>query len=247
MKLRYSTQDKTDLNVCVVGLGSMGFGLASSLLRSGFAVSGFDLKRDVVARFVALGGQGCRKSGRGGGAVEFLFPYDFDAAGISDALQRNNLTLALFNLPPGNWLAGERGLAALSGRRADFRASVTNAMQYAAEIGVGRLHVMSGLAPRNDPAARECYRDFLAYVCDLAGQARLDVLIEPINLRDMPGYFLNDFNYAAELIAELGLANLKLQFEVDESTGRNIAHPADAGRKAFIYQRNPYEAPDRPG
>lgn len=147
-------------------------------------------------------------------AVEYLFPYEFDVSQIALSLQQNRLTQALFNLPPGNWQAGERGLAALPGRKADFRDSVATALRYAAATGVGRVHVMSGIARRDDSAACACYRDSVAYLCDQAGQAGLDVLIEPINARDMPGYFLNDFNYAADLIADLGAANLKLQFDI---------------------------------
>lgn len=147
-------------------------------------------------------------------AVEYLFPYDFDMSQISLSLQENHLTQALFNLPPGNWQAGDRGLAALPDRQIEFRESVMTALQYAAITGVGRLHVMSGIARRDDSAACTSYRESLAYFCDRAGQAGLDVLIEPINSRDMPGYFLNDFNYAADLIAELGFPNLKLQFDI---------------------------------
>lgn len=147
-------------------------------------------------------------------AVEFLFPYAFDAALIAGALEEHGLTQALFNLPPGDWEAGERGLAALPDRRDDFRASVATALAYAAATGVGRLHVMSGLAPRRDAAAAATYRSSLAYLCDRAGERGLDVVIEPINPRDMPGYFLDDFDYAADLIAELGFANLKLQFDI---------------------------------
>ncbi len=147
-------------------------------------------------------------------AVEYLFPYDFDMSEIAMALQENHLTQALFNLPPGTWQAGERGLAALPSRQADFRQSVTTALSYAEATGVGRLHMMSGIARRDDAAACASYRESLAYLSDQAGQAGLDVLIEPINSRDMPGYFLNDFYYAAELIADLGYANLKLQFDI---------------------------------
>lgn len=147
-------------------------------------------------------------------AVEFLFPYDFDAAVIAQALQDNGLTQALFNLPPGNWAAGERGLAALSDRRGDFRASVKTALTYAAATKVGRVHVMSGIADRKDPTAAATYRGSLSYLADQAGKNDLDVVIEPINARDMPGYFLNDFRYAADLIADLGLSNLKLQFDI---------------------------------
>ena len=147
-------------------------------------------------------------------AVEYLFPYDFEMSQIARSLRDNHLTQALFNLPPGDWAAGDRGLAALPGRKREFRDSVATALRYAGATGVGRLHVMSGIARRDDPQAGACYRESLAYLCDQAGQAGLDVLIEPINARDMPGYFLNDFNYAADLIADLGLANLKLQFDI---------------------------------
>lgn len=147
-------------------------------------------------------------------AVEYLFPYDFDMSQIALSLRENHLKQALFNLPPGDWKAGERGLAALPDRKTEFRDSVTTALRYAGATGVGRVHVMSGIARRDDAAARACYRGSVAYLCDQAGQAGLDVLIEPINARDMPGYFLNDFNYAADLIADLGAANLKLQFDI---------------------------------
>lgn len=147
-------------------------------------------------------------------AVEYLFPYAFDAGEISGALQANGLTQALFNLPPGDWEAGDRGLAALPDRQEEFRASVKTALTYAAATKVGRVHMMSGLADSSDGAAQKAYRESLAYLCDTAGAEGLDVLIEPINGRDMPGYFLNDFNRAGDIIADLGASNLKLQFDI---------------------------------
>ena len=147
-------------------------------------------------------------------AVEFLFPYAHPPQEIAAQLQAHGLTQALINLAPGDWDAGDRGLAALPDRRAEFRASVATALTYAAATGVGRVHVMSGRANRADPSAVAAYRDALADLCDRAGAAGLDVLIEPINARDMPGYFLNDFRFAADLIADLGLPNLKLQFDI---------------------------------
>lgn len=147
-------------------------------------------------------------------AVEFLFPYDFEPDVIRARLDAAGLTQALFNLPPGNWAGGERGLAALPGREGEFRQSVETALRYARATGVGRLHVMSGLADRSDAKARATYRSSLAYACDKVGAAGLDVLIEPINPRDMPGYFLNDFNFAADLITDMGRPNLKLQFDI---------------------------------
>ncbi len=147
-------------------------------------------------------------------AVEYLFPYEFAAADIAERLRSFGLSQALFNLPPGDWAAGERGLAALPGRKDDYRASVATALEYAAATGVQRLHVMSGLANRSDAAAVEAYRQALHYACDKAGEAGLDIVIEPINSRDMPGYFLNDFHFATDLIADLDRKNLKLQFDI---------------------------------
>ncbi len=147
-------------------------------------------------------------------AVEYLFPYDHEPSEVAEALSKNGLTQALFNLPPGDWAAGERGLAALPGRGADFRSSVATALLYAQATGVRRLHMMAGLADRSDPGAATAYRQALSYACEHAGQAGLDIVIEPINKRDMPGYYLNDFNQAADLIAELSLPNLKLQFDI---------------------------------
>lgn len=147
-------------------------------------------------------------------AVEYLFPYDHPPEVIAAELQDHGLTQALFNLPPGDWSAGERGLAALPSRSADCLASVEQAMPYARATGVGRLHLMSGLADRNDAEACAAYRKALIHAAARLADHGLDLLIEPINPRDMPGYFLNDFAFAADLIAELGLPNLKLQFDI---------------------------------
>lgn len=147
-------------------------------------------------------------------AVEFLFPYEYAPGLIAEALAKHGLTQALFNLPPGDWAAGERGMAALPERSEEFRASVATALDYARATGVGRMHVMSGLAEPMDGAARRCYAGSLDYLCDQAGAAGVDVLIEPINRRDMPGYFMCGFDQAIEVIATLGHTNLKLQYDV---------------------------------
>lgn len=146
-------------------------------------------------------------------AVEVLFPYDHDPDEIGACLRANGLTLALFNLPPGDWTAGERGLAALTGREAEFRASVPLALRHAKATGAKRLHVMAGLAAPDCPDADRAYRDSLRFLCAAAPEG-VTILIEPINPRDMPGYHLCDFNRAADLIAELALPNLRLQFDI---------------------------------
>jgi len=147
-------------------------------------------------------------------AVEFLFPYEHEAQKIATLLQEHGLQQALFNLPPGDWAAGERGLAALPGRQAEFRASVRTAVDYAAVIGCPTLHVMAGLADAENPAAQRSYRDAIAYAADLAAESGIVVTIEPINSRDMPGYFLADFTRAVDVINQLDRPNLKLQYDI---------------------------------
>jgi hydroxypyruvate isomerase len=158
-------------------------------------------------RFAAAADAGFR-------AVEYLFPYDHAPADIARRLQRHGLTQALFNLPPGDWAAGERGLAALPGRLAAVEQGLDLALPYAEATGVKRLHLMAGIAGRDDPAAVAAYRAAVARVAErLAGQG-IQLLIEPINRRSMPGYFLDDFGFAEDLIATLGLPNLGLQFDI---------------------------------
>ncbi|MBB2971659.1 2-oxo-tetronate isomerase [Mesorhizobium sp. RMAD-H1] len=147
-------------------------------------------------------------------AVEYLFPYDFPAELIAEKLSQAGLKQALFNLPPGDWAKGERGLAALPERRQEFRQSVKKALDYGRVIGTPLLHMMAGIASPGDQAARTAYRDAVAFAADAAGTEGIGLVIEPINGRDMPGYFLNDFDQAAEIITDLGHPNLKLQFDI---------------------------------
>jgi hydroxypyruvate isomerase len=162
---------------------------------------------DFLDRFAAAADAGFS-------AVEYLFPYAFSADDIADRLSRHGLTQALFNLPPGNWDAGERGLASNPDRVQDFRASVETALPYAAATGVKRLHMMSGYGSRADAKALDAYKNAIRFACEKAAPLGIDILIEPINGRDMPGYFLNDFAFASDLITGMGLPNLKLQYDI---------------------------------
>ncbi|MCZ8098119.1 MAG: 2-oxo-tetronate isomerase [Alsobacter sp.] len=146
-------------------------------------------------------------------AVEFLFPYDHDPDAIGARLQKHGLTQALFNLPPGDFSAGERGIAAIAGREEEFRASVARAEPYVAATGVKRVHVMAGLVPR-DPASVAVYRGNIVHAAERLARLGVQVMLEPINGRDIPGYFLNDFGFAATFIRELGLDTVRLQFDV---------------------------------
>lgn len=147
-------------------------------------------------------------------AVEFLFPYDFPADDVGERLHRYGLTQALFNLPPGNWEAGERGFAARPDHFEDLKASVQKALPYAAATGVKRLHMMAGIADRRDEKNVNSFRRAVAWTAEALGTQNIDLVIEPINARDVPGYFLNDFGFALDLIRDMKLPNLKLQFDI---------------------------------
>lgn len=153
-----------------------------------------------------------RARAAGFAAVEYLFPYEFAPGDIARRLRDNGLTQALFNLPPGDWAAGERGLACQPESYDAVMAGVEQAASYIAATGVGRVHLMAGLGDRRDGAARAAYERAVAAVA--ARLAPVDVLIEPINPRDMKGYFLDDFRYAADVIGRIGAPNLKLQFDI---------------------------------
>jgi 2-dehydrotetronate isomerase len=147
-------------------------------------------------------------------AVEFLFPYEFSADEIGARLKAHQLTQALFNLYPGDWAGGERGMAALPGREEDFMASLALARPYVAATGVKRLHLMAGIIPRSDAAALARYKDAIARAAATFGPLGVDILLEPLNSRDMPGYLLDSYDFAADLVTGLGLPNVKLQFDI---------------------------------
>ncbi len=149
-------------------------------------------------------------------AVEFLFPYAFEPEQIAARLQRYDLELVLHNLPAGDWAAGERGLACDPRRSTEFQEGVALAIDYARELGVPRLHCLAGKLPPN--VTRE--RAHAAYVANLRHAAAqcaahgIDLLIEPLNDRDVPGYFLTGTRQAAAVIEEAGAPNLYLQYDI---------------------------------
>ncbi|NNM57221.1 2-oxo-tetronate isomerase [Acidocella sp.] len=147
-------------------------------------------------------------------AVEYLFPYDHPPEAIAARLQRHRLTQALFNMPPGDWAAGERGIAALPGRLEELKASVQTALVYAQATGAKRLHLMAGIANRDNLEAAASYETAVTYAAEQLAEHGIELLLEPINARSMPGYFLNDYPYAEALIQQLGLRTLRLQFDI---------------------------------
>lgn len=148
-------------------------------------------------------------------AIEFLFPYDHAAEAIAAQLHAYALKNVLFNMPPGDWSAGERGIAALPGRTDEFRAGVDTAIAYAKALGTPNLHAMAGRAPATLDSAI-CHATFvenLKYAAARCAQHGLDVLIEPINQRDMPGYFLTHQAQAHAILEEVGAPNLAIQMD----------------------------------
>jgi hydroxypyruvate isomerase len=161
-------------------------------------------------------------------AVEFLFPYDFDAADLRHALEANRLQLVLHNLPPGDWQAGERGMACLPDRVDDFRASVDTGIAYALALGAPQLHAMAGLRPSgvDDALLRETYVANLRHAAAALRRADLRLLIEPINAFDMPGYYLNRTAQAIDVLDAVGADNAFVQYDIyhaQRSEGELIA------------------------
>jgi hydroxypyruvate isomerase len=147
-------------------------------------------------------------------AVEYLFPYEHAPDEIARRLESAGVSQALFNLPPGDWASGERGLAALPGRFEEVRAGLERAMPWIEATKVPRVHLMAGIADWNDPLAMAAYRRSLDHVGARLAEAQVDLLIEAINPIDMPGYFLNSVDRAAGLIPLIRRPNLKLQFDI---------------------------------
>lgn len=172
-----------------------------------------------LARFKAAAQDGFK-------AVEYLFPYAFSAAELAAQLTGNGLQQVLFNAPPGGLEAdsitrawehtGDRGTACIPGREAEFRAGVMLALRYAEALRCPRIHLMAGLIPaclqREDVQAT--YIANLRWAAGEAAKAGLNVLIEPINTRDIPRFFLNRQDHAHEIVNAVGAANLQVQMDL---------------------------------
>ncbi len=147
--------------------------------------------------------------------VEFLFPYDYTPAEVAGWLKENKLENALFNLPPGDFAGGERGIASLPGREQEFRDGVAKAIEYVLALGTPKVHCMAGLFPAGADRAkhRAVYVENVRYAAqEMAKHGRM-LVIEPINPRDIPGYFINTQAEGHAICKEIGLPNLKVQMD----------------------------------
>tara|TARA_R110002074_G_scaffold38300_1_gene103651 strand:- start:8763 stop:9557 length:795 start_codon:yes stop_codon:yes gene_type:complete len=168
-------------------------------------------EHDFIDRFPAAAKAGFR-------GVEYLFPYAYDPDELRNALNANDLTQVLFNLPPGDWEAGDRGLTSLPGREQEFRDSVSRAIRYAEALDCSQLHAMAGLLPAEaDVDVRSAhlntYVNNLRYAAAELAKVGKTLLIEPINGRDMPGFFLQRQAQARDILAQVGADNLRVQFD----------------------------------
>lgn len=149
----------------------------------------------------------------GFGLVECHWPYNHPVEALRDRMERARLSLVMVNTAPGNLEAGEFGLGAVPGREADFRAAFDQALHYASSLGATRIHCMAGKVPVTATAHRT-FVDNLRASADKARDQGIVLVIEPINARSAPGYFLTTSQQAADLIAEIDRPNLKLLFDV---------------------------------
>lgn len=148
--------------------------------------------------------------------VEFLFPYAFDAAEIAGKLKANQLELVLHNLPAGNWEGGERGIACHPDRVAEFREGVATALTYGKTLGVKQINCLAGIMPKDvtHEAAQETLVANLTYAASQCKAAGIRLLIEPINIYDIPGFFLTTTKQALEVIRQTGSDNLFVQYDI---------------------------------
>jgi hydroxypyruvate isomerase len=164
---------------------------------------------DFLDRFSAASRQGFT-------AVEYLFPYAYPKADLAARLKGEGLQQVLFNAPPGDWARGERGIAALPGREGEFRKALETALDYAEALQCPRLHVMAGLVPAAaQPAAySETFLRNLAWAAPLAATAGVQLLLEPLNAIDFPGYLVGSVASACDIIGAVGSDNVFLQYDL---------------------------------
>jgi hydroxypyruvate isomerase len=148
--------------------------------------------------------------------VEYLFPYDFDKNELASRLRQYDLTQVLHNLPAGDWAGGERGIAILPERVGEFRDGVSRAIDYAGALGCKRINCLAGIAPKgaHSDRLRETFVANIDYAARALKDAGIWLLIEPVNTRDIPGFFLNRTKDAIAIIEEIGSDNIFVQYDI---------------------------------
>ncbi len=160
-------------------------------------------------RFAAAANAGFR-------AVEYLFPYAYQKEELAERLRSNGLTQVLFNMPPGNWEAGERGIACHPDRISEFQDGVGKAIDYAKALGCARVNCLAGIAPAGVPPEKihSTFVDNLRFAANELKSAGILLVAEAINTNDIPGFYLTRSAQAMALFDEVGSDNLKLQYDI---------------------------------
>ncbi len=148
--------------------------------------------------------------------VEYLFPYDYAKEDLAERLRQNGLAQALHNLPAGDWGAGERGIACLPDRVGEFQDGVGRAIDYATALGCPQVNCLAGVAPEgaDQESLRRTFIDNLSFAAGKLKEAGIQLLIEPINTRDIPAFYLRHTLQALEIIDAVGSDNLRLQYDI---------------------------------
>ncbi len=184
-------------------------------------------------------------------AVEYLSPFGWPAKELAARLRAHGLQQVLFNAPPGGvdadsigqaWSSGQKGMACVAGREAEFRVGLALSLAYAAQLGCPRIHLMAGQVPvgTSRESAQATYVSNLRHGAAEAAKAGVEVLIEPINTRDIPRFFLNRQDHAHEILAEVGAANLKVQMDlyhcqiVEGDVAMKLRHYLPTGRVGHL-------------
>jgi hydroxypyruvate isomerase len=148
--------------------------------------------------------------------IEYLFPYAFKVEDLKAELEKHGLQQVLFNLPSGDWAAGDRGIGASPGREAEFRAGVPRAIEYAQALGVPRLNCLAGkrVPGRSDEEHWQSLVQNARFAAAELAKHGIELLIEPINHFDIPGFFLNRTDQALKLLDEIAQPNVRVQYDV---------------------------------
>ena len=151
----------------------------------------------------------------GFGALEYLGPYAEPKEKVADTLKSNGLKQALFNVPSGDWAGGERGIACLPDRIEEFRSGISLALDYAKALDCPQVNVISGLVPKGADleTLEKVLVENLKYAAERTADAGVKLLIEPINLRDIPGFFLSNTDHAERILEKVGSDNLYIQYD----------------------------------
>jgi hydroxypyruvate isomerase len=165
-------------------------------------------EHDFLDRFAAAAEDGFK-------GVEYLFPYDFQKERLAEKLREHGLTQVLHNLPAGDWGKGERGIACLPDRVGEFQEGVGRAIEYATTLGCKQVNCLAGIAPEGiaPEKVRQTFVDNLKFAAPRLKDAGIRLLIEPVNTRDIPGFYLNRSDEAVAIIDEVGSDNLALQYD----------------------------------